>query len=219
MPYVANRLKIVPFGHIDNVQTWSTTVQCLVELDVNSWGLSDVQAVSDDLVVYFNTWAVSLLPIWSPDTTYEGIRCYYYGSVGDHAELQAESQPANPPSGSNSAWLPTYTSLVASFRTPMTGRSGRGRSYVPLTGATLAAGGQVAAGDCTRVGNAFVALLQALNAYSNATHHLTNLTPCVMSATKSLATPIASIIVDSLPDTQHRREDKLSPQTRSTWSL
>lgn len=96
---------------------------------------------------------------------------------------------------------------VASLRTGQSGRSYRGRVYLPVQSSVLSGGHQYAAADCTAVANAVAAFLSGWG--------LLAITPAgngifasVISSTLGAANSISQVIVDSRPDVQRRRANR-----------
>jgi hypothetical protein len=84
---------------------------------------------------------------------------------------------------------------------------------MPMLSGGFQANNQLSNSDCVIISSAYHALIQSVNSFTSSSGNITSLTACVASAVKSVMTPITLIRVDSLPDTQHRREDKLAAAT------
>jgi hypothetical protein len=83
--------------------------------------------------------------------------------------------------------------------------------YLPLTNSALSASLQVVPATALAYATATATLCTALNGMSLSSHQVSSQTCCVASFTKGEMTPITSVQVDTLPDTQHRRDDKTLP--------
>lgn len=145
-----------------------------------------------------------------------GVDVYYYPSVPGKATVSASadfSPPRGPTTGDN---MPSQCSLVVSLRTQVTGRSGRGRVYLPFTRvAQLDATGQVSGIALATIADDFKAFADAviggvggvLPGYQG---------PYVVSGTHGFSNAVSRYVIDSKVDTQRRREDKQAPAATQT---
>lgn len=104
--------------------------------------------------------------------------------------------------GSGGAGLPPQLASVVSWRTTVSGRSGRGRTYLGNLAAAAMTGAQVAPAMVTAVNNASSALITAVNALAPPSG------PChmaVWSPTKGIAREIISGAMDATFDTMRSR--------------
>jgi hypothetical protein len=134
----------------------------------------------------------------NPNSSYEGLSAFGYNVAG---ALVAQAFAPVHTVGTGSSNSFPQVALVASLRTASFGRSYRGRIYLPIDGVLPGADGQVTSATCTAAANAVAAFLTATSAGGPPT-------ASVGSFTKSLMTPINSVIVDSVADTQRRRRDQ-----------
>lgn len=140
-----------------------------------------------------------------------GVDVYYYPAIPGKASISASadySPPRGPTTGDN---MPSQCSLVVSLRTAMTGRSGRGRVYLPFTRvAQLDATGQVSGIALATIADDFKtfadAVIGALNGVLPGYQG-----PYVVSGTHGMANAVTRYVIDSKVDTQRRREDKQAP--------
>lgn len=174
--------------------------------------LTDLQTLAANIASQNRQQCASLAGvIFGSSTSWTGVDVYYYPTVPGHAAMSASadfSPVINPTTGDN---LPQLCALVVSLRTPMAGRSGRGRVYLPFTRvAALEQGGQVGT----------VALKAAADAFQDLAIHLNGTVAgvlpgysrlSVISGTHGMGTQISRFVIDSKVDVQRRREDKLSP--------
>jgi len=212
MAYATDTVRLSVYGTIDGVQSWSTGFALAVELAPGSWGPNNLQSLVSALNTGpLTTWWTALTLIPGTTTLWTGTRAYYYPAGATSSAFLADVPLTTAKAGTGAGSMPRLISICASLRTDVAGRSGRGRSYFPCTGVSTPTTGQFASTTCTTVANAYAALLTSFNGFNVAPYNLTGMTSVVASLTKSQNNDITSVIVDSIPDTQHRREDKLSP--------
>jgi hypothetical protein len=95
--------------------------------------------------------------------------------------------------------------LVVSLKTGLSGRSFSGRMYFPITAAPFSANHQLGQSQCNSWATATGNLFNSVNASGYGTW-----TPQVIVANDKDFPPfVTQVKVDSNPDTQRRREDKL----------
>lgn len=201
-------IKLVPNGHINTTQTWSTGLNMALSLSGPDLTQSQLDAVVAAVLPSFATWWTAVKPFCSGLTQYDGFRAYYYAVGQTKASLSALSLIA-PVVGTGSVVLPSFVSCVTTLRTATPGRRGRGRNYLPTNAMQATNGHQFTSANCTTLANAHAALLTALNAL-NLTGQGIGTHQQVVCSSSNVGTnyPITRVTVDSLPDTQHRREDK-----------
>lgn len=196
-------------GTLGSAQTWSTGLWLAAPLVGGSFGVADQQAVSDALLGQANTWWGSMKAYQPADVHMTAVATYFYPSGSIVSTQVAESLVTSGGAGSAGDYLPLDACLVATFRTDVSGRSGRGRSYMPLTGVPLGSDHQATLTQCTNVANAYQAMLSGINALNETAHNIASLTCVVASFTKHQYNDITTVSVDSLVDVQRRRQDKV----------
>lgn len=210
MAIAAATIKIVINGRIRSVQDWSTSVWLLPTVTADFLTQANLNIICGAVEPLVNTWWTALKTYVQANVDYRGISAYLYNPGSTKADLVAQTVRTPVVGGGGGPTLPAYCSLVASYRTSLPGRSGRGRSYFPLTSAALGSGDlQAPAATAQAVSNAYAAMLTSINSANPTGSGTTKLECVVASFTKGLATPITGIVTDTVPDTQHRREDKL----------
>lgn len=137
-----------------------------------------------------------------------GVDVYYYPAYPGKATISASADYSpfrGPNTGDN---IPSQCSLVVTLRTATTGRSGRGRVYLPFTrAAQLQTDGQVGVGAIASVADAFKGFSDSvIGAMSGSLPGYQG--PYVVSGTHGVANAVTRFIIDSKVDTQRRREDK-----------
>lgn len=217
MPIPQNTVKLIPYGFIGASQGWSTTISLDMTLVSTSWDLNSFSGYAAAVRPLFDTWWTACKALNASIVDYRGIKAFFYGSTSGKVTSSALAATGPVPGSGASNYHPSYTSLVASMRTAFPGRQGRGRSYLPITAVSLQSSDlQAALGTCNTVQSAYLALVNSLNAYTSTTFNVTSQRVSVTSAVSSANRPVTSIIVNSVCDTQHRREDKLQPSSQST---
>lgn len=171
--------------------------------------LSNVNDLATDLAAKFGSTArLPLAKLIYSDTTYRSVKVYGYPSGGPTATYVGEDS-INGGGGSGPGTMPLYVCMVASLRTGVSGRSYRGRMYLPANGAQLAVShrweGTLAADAC----NGLAAFFQAINGSD---------TPAgaqVVTLSQKLGTwlEVNEVSVDAKPDVQRRRENKMDAGT------
>lgn len=210
-------VRLVFGGSIGTVQTWSTSLWA----DLGAPGPEPSQGQLNAFVAASAAAGIDGLnavaaQAWSSEVTLDHLTGYWYapnttksGAVSTPAQLQVH--------GANSGALPYYTSIVASLRTGTPGRSGRGRNYLPLLRSGLVGPtGQIPSGNAQAIADAWASVITDLNGVPAQTMNPNGQRIVVASFTKGIPHPITSVVVDTVPDTQHRRVDQLSPAAVAT---
>lgn len=132
------------------------------------------------------------------------IDTYEYEDIGEPASLQGGAVLNY--AGSATAVNPLPTSMVGSLRTGLPGRRYRGRMYWPAVGLQLTVGGRFSTSDATGAPPDFAEMLEGISTRWPATGAPV---PVVVSKVGGVVTPVTSIQVGDVPDTQRRRRDAL----------
>lgn len=201
-------IKLVPNGHINSNQTWSTGLNMALALSGPNLTQANLDGVVSDVLASFATWWTAIKPFASGLTQYDGFRAYYYDAGQTKASLSALTL-ITPVVGTGSVVLPSFCSCVATLRTATPGQRGRGRNYLPTNALQATAAHQFAIANLTTIANAHAALLTSINALNLTARGISSHQQVVCSSSNvGTNFPITRVTVDSLPDTQHRREDK-----------
>lgn len=113
-------------------------------------------------------------------------------------------------SGTGTVRMPQQCAMGVSLRTAFAGASRRGRFYWPCLAATLGTGGKMAVASNTAV--QFANILEGIGDAGGAAA----MRPVVYSPTLDLLTPVTSVRVGDVIDTQRRRRDTLVESYQST---
>lgn len=183
-----------------------TDTPIVLPVDLNVWAANiDIQMDT--------TLAGALGSALSSQGRLTGISTYYYPSAVGPA--QSVGGFTTSTSGLSTARNPLQTSVVGSLRTPLSGRSYRGRMYWPMIGTTVETTGRISGATAQALATAFVDLLEGV---AGASPVFANLAPAVISATRDEGTLVTSVDVGDVPDTQRRRSQGLV-DTRYTVAL
>lgn len=194
----------LPFG-IKVVVAWETgsgVAICVhfVSKDApNPVNATDLQNAVDS----FNTWGVAVRPLQAANITRVGVQAYDW-SIPNGATLLM--QPTVSQFGTNASPVaPLNVAVVASHRTPKTGRSFRGRNYIPGIGENAISTGDIINATLRNaLVTAYASLVTNLNAdglvlvtasfYANGAPRVTG-----------VGTAVNSTVVDQYSDSQRRR--------------
>lgn len=220
MPALAEScVKVVLRGTINSNQTWSTGCYFISNEAGQQISPAEAATLATDLVqAAKNWWGTGPSHICNVATDFSGLTVYGYNPTSEKAYVVGEASGIDATPGQSNTNLPALVALVTSLRTGISGRSYRGRVYSPMTGANLGNDGRVQGPDCDRVNNAWHVFLNACSA-ALVGGGLPAATPAVASFTKGFLTPITDLITDNVPDTQHRREDKIGYSYRAEVAL
>ena len=135
-----------------------------------------------------------------------GLHLYCYPDGGPSSPAIAE-RVFNTVGTSSGAAHPLQTATVASLRTGQSGRSFRGRVYLPTTDVTLDTNNQL-----TSAVTSAVADMVADFCGGWATEDVFGVGQaafvCIVSPTRSARTVVTQVVVDSVMDTQRRRRNR-----------
>lgn len=209
IPADVMRLSIV--GHGTGSDIWNNSYWWKPSLPGDPVPSNNAQAaaalaamIADAKWTAYTTFLQSIMPAVC---TIDSASLYCYPTGGPAAT--AVAQQLIPSVGSNGVGpqIP-QCSMVASLRTGQAGRSFRGRVYLPKQSAVLTGGHQFPGTECTAAANAVAAFLSGWS--------LKTITPSgggifavVVSPTRGSASGVEQVIVDSKPDVQRRRINRM----------
>lgn len=187
-------------------EKWNTGFAVLVDGPAPSQVAVDAWANS--AMNYLSSAASELIAIkgrLSTVGTIDRVRVYYYNTPGTPAVLSGTSVAASV-SGQGSVALPLQCTTVVSLRTALPGGSYRGRMYFPKV--TNGPGSSFKdSGINQSVADNFKLILRTIaeTAPSTSAGRV-----AVASVSKGVVTPVTSVRVGDVIDTQRRRTDALS---------
>lgn len=135
--------------------------------------------------------------------TIRSVTCYYYPDGSATALNVGEATATRV--GTGTVRMPAQVSAVCSLKTGISGRSFRGRFYWPAIGETMQDTLSFTAGAAPALAEEFRDFLQFIVDAAPGVA----VRPVVYSATRDAVTPVNSVAVGSVPDTQRRRRDNL----------
>lgn len=144
---------------------------------------------------------------------FAGVNAQYV--VGTDVIASAYSQLGSPAPGTGADRHPFEVSWVISLRTDEAGRSARGRAYFPATGIGVNGSGVIDAPTAQDFADDFGNLLgDVTSAHADPTAAIQ-----VYSRVQDVIRPVTRVLVDTTPDTQRRRGNKLRTpyQTSSNY--
>lgn len=204
-------VRIVLGGTISGAQGWSTGFACALG---GAPTLAEMQAIVDKAAFASDAlWhaggSANLAGINAPDTRQTSVKGYYYPAGSGAATVQAEQATfPSPLLGTSGAFAPAVTCLVASMMTGVPGKSFRGRMYLPATGLTIGADHNITQALCGAIANRLAAFFDSVQAVILSSGGVN-----VGVAGKTAFTAVNRIVIDSEPDVQRRRAEKLHATT------
>lgn len=151
----------------------------------------------------FDTWRTAIRPIQASYTSIAGIRATDWSVPNGLTQFTA---PSATPAGSNlSNPMPLNVAICASHYSGLTGRSRRGRNYMPGLGEDcVAVGDIIATARATTIMNAYAALRTNLLA-SNLVQIVASFHANGAPRVTGLGTAVSFTAVDQYSDSQRRR--------------
>lgn len=139
---------------------------------------------------------------------------FYRAGVLQLSSLAASSPVAGTVSAGNAAFLARCVSML----TNQTGRSYRGRSYLPYTGVATTTGTTVWGSDSALL-SAYKTFLLACTSNILADLAATTAGPVILSEATASATPVTGLRMDNRPDSQRGRIFKVLPTIIDTATI
>lgn len=192
-------------GLASNTERWSTGFWFGAELPLTPPSPAEVQEWATALATNLPT-AVSgsLRNALGTPGTIDTVNTYFYADLTGPATLSGAAPLTLAGLGTPATPLPT--SVVGSLRTGRAGRRYRGRAYWPAVALAVLPSGRFDSTVATALPARFVALAKAIEvAYPGAA----DIRLSVASKVAGEVTPVTSISVGDVPDTQRRRRDGL----------
>lgn len=151
------------------------------------------------------------------DTNYTKIKVYSYPTGGPVASFIGENTigASSGGQGTGTGNAPLYQCMVVSTHTGLSGRSHNGRFYLPANGTALSETHTFESTDVTAVAGACKNLMDGV--FGIETPFIPQ--PLVVSQFLSSSDPIVSLSVDSKPDVQRRRENRMASGFTVTVTL
>nr|CRY97351.1 hypothetical protein [uncultured prokaryote] len=201
----ANVIRLVASGALPGGDIWTSGFWLN---NITTPVQADTDAAAASLAVNWKTMWLAIANQLYEGATFTKATAYGYAVTGGPAAVTSEVPVTGAVGNIDSGGSPVDTCAVASLRTAQPGRSFRGRMYLPYHSSVGADTGQLGSGDCSLRSGAAAAMLT-----QTATD--TGTVPSVISVVRSVSTAITYVSVDSIPDVQRRRENKLVAITNS----
>nr|CRY96608.1 hypothetical protein [uncultured prokaryote] len=175
---------------------------------------TDLSEWADSVMGAISTGPGNVLLAMDDSARITGVTAYVYGGSGP--ALAAGASTAAPIEGEGGAAdLPPQCALVVSLLTGFVGASRRGRFYWPATGCTIGSSYTLTTPTTAQIASEFATLLDNFGVGGGG---VTGLQPVVYSQVLDTLTPVLSVSVGNVIDTQRRRRDNLV-ETYSTYPI
>jgi len=202
MAIPAGVVRIVLSGKLYGGEEWSSGFYLATATQETSDSASNLASQISQLLGSTGTVASAMgavvTTIWSSQTSWTTTRAYAYGGGGPNASAVGEYVLPDPLSGGSNSGVPNQVSCVISLRSAAAGRRARGRMYLPLTGYSFTASGQLKVADVNKLGDAWGGSFSDINASGLGT-------VVIASSAGSSSTDVTHVIVDSKADIQRSR--------------
>lgn len=191
-------------------EEWSTSFAAATPTGTAVTDPAELAGWAEDAFNAFNSgsgWPGDLRSMIGVSSTIDRVRIYNYPAPNANADALGESTGAAI-AGSGTAILPLQSALVYTLQTATPGRRFRGRMYWPFLTATMIATGQISTSVVT-LGSRATSFASMLNALCAAAP-IINVNPQVVSGAGGFVTPVTSVRVGNVMDTQRRRRDDVA---------
>lgn len=206
MPY--NR--VVLNGYLGaGAEAWSIGVNYAGPADNGVSDPSELQAWAEDILTAFGAgtgWPGDIRNYWGSNGGLSNVKCYYHPTPGGAATAVGASTGSTV-AGSGTVTMPPQCAMVVSLLTPFPGRRTRGRFYMPFLTASMTSSLRI--GGAVTLASRATSMASMLNAIGAAAETLPDLEPVIVSAAGGTITPVSSVRVGDVMDTQRRRRDAL----------
>lgn len=143
----------------------------------------------------------ALCHLLNADSGYDEVRAYSYIDGGPHA-TSVGSAPIDAGAGTSGNITAMQISLCVTLRTGLSGRTKRGRMYLPADGAIIDVGHLFTAAQVDDAVSGLAGFFQALNIHDDPGF------VCVLSQKLSTFARVTELTADRRPDIQRRRADR-----------
>lgn len=201
------RLRSVIHGRMNASQSWSIGLNHTTSF--SSADQTDVAALAESIYQAFltNVWNESASfqqkSFISTTGSVDGCSVYYYGAGGNQATVVGESSGASSAGTRATAYWPGQCALVCSLLSGLSGRSNRGRLYMPRSGGVMDNTLRDGASDVDNLARQVALWISAVDALSFGTG-----LAAVITSPRDNAPTVTQVVVDNVVDTQRRRRDK-----------
>lgn len=218
MAFTSDYLKINLRGTVLGGDVWNTGFHVRTTLSSTAWTYSSLGDLAEAWHTNADTWWTAWKAFNYSGVAFTGFDLLAYSSSGSTTAYASHSRDTTAVNGTGANQLPNYVSCVNSLKADEGGRHGRGRMYVPCTSAGLT-GGQFGSTNVDTMAAATLAMLQSVNSADWSTFNVTSKAVTVVSRATSTFHDVKRITLDSLPDVQHRRTNRINPTYLKTSSV
>lgn len=218
-PSTFPRIKIVIYGTLGGVQTWS----CGVSLYTTSAGVGFTQAQLDALAEGYWTDAKvaanarALLPYCFTSVLWLGVRAYYYPAGSTRAaNMGQSSSAAMAGTAAAGSQHPNQCAIVATHLGAALGRRYTGRVYLPCNAAGMQSVGTFIDAITPILATAWA---NTLSAWSLRRFVGNAYVPVTFSSTTGGVSAITAVRVDNVYDTVRARRDKVIATSKSSIAV
>lgn len=142
-----------------------------------------------------------LTNLLAADGSYQNVAAYYYTNPDPSPAQYLGVVALAGTAGGGGGSLPLQAAVVASLRTANPSRAGRGRMYIPISGAPLT-NHELTSTQCNTIGVSVKGLFTAAATAFGPTAY-----PIINSSVSGSPDPVTSVITNSRVDTQRRRAE------------
>lgn len=215
MAIPADTARIVFNGKMPNGEIWSTGFWVHGGVPTSAGEANALAELAfDEFLANDDSGAmrISIEDLMNAATSLTDIKAYCYPTGGPTAPYIGDYVLPTAKVGTVGGHLPNQVAIVLTLRTGIAGRRHRGRMYLPMTGLTMAADGQVAQTDLATQTDAWALAFSDWNAAD---------TPkiVVVSQVGTAYTPVTSVTMDSRADVQRSRAASEAILRRSVGAL
>lgn len=151
-------------------------------------------------------WPGDIRSMWGSNGGLSRVKIYYYPNFSSPATSVGQSTGASV-AGSGTITLPPQCTLAVSLLTAIPGRRTRGRFYMPFLTGTMTSSLKIS--TTIALNSRASSMRDMLNFCAAASGSLPDAFPVVVSKAGSLVTPVTTVRVGDVVDTQRRRRDAL----------
>lgn len=210
-PFAFNHLLYSFSGALPSGEIWSVGLRTLEAMTVppDLQGFAD--QASDAFIAFWNS--TGSIKVFNPNTVTFASTVVRQISTAGLTLWQAEKTTVPPTAGAGAGQnAPNQTALVVTTRSAVSGRSGRGRFYLPLLTPILqAADGRLRPADTAAIAGQSATLLGAIGLITSSTGPVSS-GPFRVAIQSRVAgkgqAEIIRVAVGNVCDTQRRRRDK-----------
>lgn len=181
---------------------------CWFFLNTSAPTQTDLDNQTTDIATLWNTFTATMIGDVYAGVSWQILNTYYYAGGSNNASLQSSHTLTANTGTRSTAGSPIDTCCVVTLLTGFPGRSRRGRMYLPCHDTITATTGNFPSSTPVTYASGIGAFF---NSYSSAHPGW----GAVVSRTLGDSLPITLVRVNSLPDVQRRRENKLAINSTS----